>query len=309
MPLPRISALDVGGRRALAGERPRPRGCAPRRGGSSRAARRSTAPRRCRPRAPACSAPASASASTAVDGCVPLISASPSFGPSVTGCRPARAAPRRRDASRGSRPGDSALALRRLPSASPSPISTSARCASGARSPLAPTDPRDGTSGCTPRVEQRDQRVERLEPDAGEALRQHVRAQRHRRAHGADRQRLADAGRVAAQQVELQRFERVGRDLDVGERAEAGVDAVGRLVAAARADRRRRATRATRARAPSAERDRLAARRRSRAAVSSVSECRRGRSCRSPVESRCSVVRLGRIDVQRRVAMLECRLS
>ena len=29
-------------------------------------------------------------------------------------------------------------------SASPSPTSTSARCASGARSPLAPTDPRDG---------------------------------------------------------------------------------------------------------------------------------------------------------------------
>ena len=37
----------------------------------------------------------------------------------------------------------------RLPSTktSPSPISASARCASGARSPLAPTEPRDGTTG------------------------------------------------------------------------------------------------------------------------------------------------------------------
>ena len=35
------------------------------------------------------SAPASASAATAVDTCVPLISASPSFGPSATGARPA----------------------------------------------------------------------------------------------------------------------------------------------------------------------------------------------------------------------------
>ena len=130
--------------------------------------------------------------------------------------------------------------------ASPSPISTSARCASGARSPLAPTEPRDGTRGWTPRVEQRDQRVERLDADAGEALRQHVRAQRHRRAHGARRQRLADAGGVAAQQVELQRLERVGRDLHFGERAEAGVDAVGRLVAARAAIDRRRARRATR---------------------------------------------------------------
>jgi hypothetical protein len=37
---------------------------------------------------------------------------------------------------------------------------------------------------------------------------------------------------VAAQQVELQLFERVGRDLHFRERAEAGVDAVGRLDAA-----------------------------------------------------------------------------
>jgi hypothetical protein len=38
------------------------------------------------------------------------------------------------------------LRLQRLAS----PMSTSARCASGARSPLAPTEPREGTSGVTP---------------------------------------------------------------------------------------------------------------------------------------------------------------
>ena len=76
---------------------------------------------------------------TAVDGCVPLMSASPSFGPSVIGVRPAA---RERVA-----PG--ARAVPSASSASPSPMSTSARCASGARSPLAPTDPRDGTRGCT----------------------------------------------------------------------------------------------------------------------------------------------------------------
>ena len=147
------------------------------------------------------------------------MSASPSFGASVAGGRPARAS--------AAAPGSP----RRSCQASPSPISTSARCASGARSPLAPTDPRDGTTGCTRAVEQLDQQLERLEPDAGEALRQHVGAQRHRRAHDRHRQRLADARGVAAQQVHLQLRQRLGGNLHFGEVAEAGVDAVGRRVA------------------------------------------------------------------------------
>ena len=74
----------------------------------------------------------------AVENCVPLISARPSFGPSTTGVRPALAS--------ASPPG------RVLPSyvASPAPIMTAAMCASGARSPDAPTDPCDGTTGVTP---------------------------------------------------------------------------------------------------------------------------------------------------------------
>ena len=105
-------------------------------------------------------------------------------------------------------------------------------CASGARSPLAPTEPRDGTSGWTPALSSATSASSVSSADAREALGEHVGAQRHRRAHVAHRQRIADAGGVAAQQVALQRFQRVGRDLDFGERSESGVDAVDRLVAA-----------------------------------------------------------------------------
>ena len=78
------------------------------------------------------------SAPYAAMNCVPLMSESPSLASSRTGSSPAR--------SRASPAGA------RLPSihASPSPTSGSARCASGARSPLAPTDPRLGTYGSTP---------------------------------------------------------------------------------------------------------------------------------------------------------------
>ena len=183
-----------------------------------------------------CSAPASARPSSAVDACVPLMSASPSFGASVAADSPARASA----AAPGSRP-DSCHA-------SPSPTRTSARCASGARSPLAPTEPRDGTTGWTPLVQQRDQQFERLDADAGEPLRQHVGAQRHHRAHDGHRQRFADAGRVTAQQVQLQLRQRVGGNRDLGEVAEPGVDAVGRRRRAARTRRPRPARRDARPR-------------------------------------------------------------
>jgi hypothetical protein len=83
------------------------------------------------------SASSSARARRAADGCVPLMRARPSFGPSATGERPA--------VRSASAPG------RCTPSrfASPSPTSTREMWASGARSPLAPTEPREGTTGCT----------------------------------------------------------------------------------------------------------------------------------------------------------------
>ena len=84
----------------------------------------------------------SASAPWAVMNCVPLISDRPSFATSRTGSSPAR---RSASAPFTSSPSNHAR---------PSPINGSARCASGARSPEAPTDPRAGTSGRTPRLRQ-----------------------------------------------------------------------------------------------------------------------------------------------------------
>ena len=71
--------------------------------------------------------------------CVPLISERPSLAARRIGSSPAAAS--------------ASAPLIRSPSnhASPSPTSGEARCASGARSPDAPTEPRAGTTGRTPR--------------------------------------------------------------------------------------------------------------------------------------------------------------
>jgi hypothetical protein len=66
--------------------------------------------------------------------------------------------------------------------------------------------------------------------ESGKPFREHVGAQRHRRADDRHRQRIADAGGVTAQQIHLQLGERVVRDPHVGEVAEPGVDAVRRRV-------------------------------------------------------------------------------
>ena len=79
------------------------------------------------------------SAPTAAMNCVPLTSDNPSFACSTIGSSPT--------ADSASPPGSSCPSTQ----ASPSPTSGSARCASGARSPLAPTEPRLGTTGSTPR--------------------------------------------------------------------------------------------------------------------------------------------------------------
>ena len=83
-----------------------------------------------------------------------------------------------------------------------------------------------------PPVEQREQVLDRVAPDAREPFGEHIGAQRHRRAHRASRQRLADAGGMAAQQVQLQLLQVAARDDRFGERAEAGVDAVHRPIVA-----------------------------------------------------------------------------
>ena len=164
--------------------------------------------------------------------CVPLTSESPSFACERAAARARRARAPRRPASRS-------------PSnhASPSPTSGSARCASGARSPLAPTEPRLGTTGSTPAVEALEQQLDELRPRAGAPLRERVRAQQHRRADDLVRVRVADAARVAAQQPELELLGQLLRDRLRDEAAEAGVDAVG-VLARGRARRGRRRARA-----------------------------------------------------------------
>ena len=91
------------------------------------------------PAASTCSAPNSPASVSAVETCVPFSSARPSLGPSTKGARPMRCI--------------AAAPEMTAPSGvvtSPSPISTQARCASGARSPEAPTEPLAGMRGTRP---------------------------------------------------------------------------------------------------------------------------------------------------------------
>ena len=226
----------------------RPRLVDPRLEGMDRSAqaRRSRAPRRCRRRARRCSAPASASASTAVDGCVPLMSASPSFGreraSGASGPRRDRerdAAPRHRVAARG---------RRRQPRLRRSARARGARAARGRRSrrPIRG----DGTRGCTPRFSSAISASSVVDADAGEPLAparsRAAPSSRARRARAADRPTPAAWLRS---RLSCSALERVGRDADLGEGAEAGVDAVDRL-RRRRARDRRRARAARRERAP-----------------------------------------------------------
>ena len=84
------------------------------------------------------SAAKSASSASAVETCVPFRSARPSLGPSTSGSMPA---------AFSAAPQSCSLPATRT---RPSPISASDRCASGARSPEAPTEPWLGTTGCIP---------------------------------------------------------------------------------------------------------------------------------------------------------------
>ena len=117
-------------------------------------------------------------------------------------------------------------------SISPSPISASVRCASGARSPDAPTEPCDGTYGTSPASCTASSVSITVSRTPECAAREARRLEREHQPHDRRRQRLADADAVRADQVELQRGE-IGRARCAsGELAEAGVDAVDRRVAA-----------------------------------------------------------------------------
>ena len=150
---------------------------------------------------------------------VPLISASPSFARSATGASPARGERRRRSATVA-------------PSAShtsPSPISASAQWLSGARSPLAPSEPCSRTTGVRPWRSSASCRSTSCGSGARARHRQAARPQQQHRPHDLGLDRVAHARGVRAHQRELQLGGALGRDHGVGERAEAGGDAVHRV--------------------------------------------------------------------------------
>ena len=100
-----------------------------------------------------------------------------------------------------------------------------------------------------PGVEHRRQQLGEVDARARVALRDDVRAKQHHRAHFALGQQIADARRVAPNEIDLQLGEPIRRDRDVGQLAEAGRHAVRDRAAARRARRRRRGSRPARCRA------------------------------------------------------------
>ena len=148
---------------------------------------------------------------------MPLSSASPSFGRGVIGSRP--------DFGERGR-GRHAIAAH---AASPTPIIAAAIWASGARSPDAPTDPCDGTTGDdAARKHGFDQR-QRRGSHARRALREAAELQRHHQPRCRDGGRFTDARGMRQHDVALKLRKICGRDAHARQFAEAGVDPVDRL--------------------------------------------------------------------------------
>ena len=149
---------------------------------------------------------------------VPLISASPSLASSSTGREAGLGAARRRRVD-----------VRRAASlTSPSPISASAQCDSGARSPEQPSEPYSCTTGVMPWREHRGHRLRGVRPDAGVPGGQRGEPQQHQRADHLALDLGAAAGGVRADQRLLQLGAHLGRDVPGGQGAEPGRDAVRR---------------------------------------------------------------------------------
>ena len=153
----------------------------------------------------------------AVENCVPLSSASPSFGPSTTGARPTLAR------------ASTALLRPVGVSASPTPIITAVMCDSGARSPEAPTEPCAGTTGITPRTSMASSRAQRGRANAGGALRQAGELERHHEPRDRHRGGLAHARAMRQHDVALQFLQVLRGNAHAGQLAKARVDAIDRL--------------------------------------------------------------------------------
>ena len=168
---------------------------------------------------------------------VPLISASPSLAISVTGSMPASPSAWAAASRRAARVGDLALADQHERA-----VRERREVAARAERPVLGHDRGD------PGVEQREHRLGQQRPRAGAAHRERARAQQHHRPDDLGLDRRAHPGGVRAHERALQLLAALDGDRDVGERAEAGRDAVGRLLAAGQPldDRRARLHRAPR---------------------------------------------------------------
>ena len=113
---------------------------------------------------------------------------------------------------------------------SPSPISTRATWARGARSPLRPSEPCSCTTGRDAGVEQGQQPLDDLRAHARAAHGQGAGPQQHHGPHHLALDRRAHAGGVRADERALQLGASLAGRCRVGQRAEPGGDAVDRLV-------------------------------------------------------------------------------
>ena len=129
----------------------------------------------------------------AAETCVPLIRSRPSLGPSSTGSRPACESACSPDS------------VRPRYRASPRPTRTSAMCASGARSPEAPTEPCEGTTGRRSSLMHRTINSRSSCENTGVARRQAVQLEQHRQAHDRAGNGFPNAGGVRPHEIELQR--------------------------------------------------------------------------------------------------------
>ncbi len=77
-------------------------------------------------------------------------------------------------------------------------------CASGAKSPEAPTEPCDGTTGMISCAQHRFEKIESYTANAGRTLAEARKLQRHHQPRDIDRQRLTYASRVGQNDVPLQ---------------------------------------------------------------------------------------------------------
>ncbi len=101
--------------------------------------------------------------------------------------------------------------------------------ARGARSPLAPTLPRDGMMGVMWWLRRSHKRSRDLGPNAGEAFRQDVGTDEHHAANDGFGERLADAGAMGADQIDLHLLDFTRIETDIRQQSNAGVEGIDRL--------------------------------------------------------------------------------